>query len=73
MPSQNIQTKLTLCNLNAVVAECDNRVPMDQVVCCKHTIPKGATVDCPYKISFDLNLTLTVPEGQISADDGTQQ
>jgi hypothetical protein len=38
-------------------------------------MPKDATMDCPYKIPFDLNLTLTIPEGQISenASDDTQQ
>lgn len=75
MATKNIQTRLVLCNMIAVVAKCDDRVPMDQVVCCKHSIPKGSTVDCPYKIPFDLNLSLTIPEGQKSENgsDGTQQ
>jgi hypothetical protein len=63
MATQNIKTKLVLCNLVATVAGCDQRVPMDNITACKHSIPKMATADCPYKIPFDLNLTLTIPEG----------
>ena len=63
MATQNIKAKLILCNLNATVAGCDDRVPMESVTICKNVMPKGVTVDCPYKIPFDLNLTLTTPEG----------
>lgn len=63
MATQTIKTKLVLCNLVATVAGCENRIPLDNITACKHVMSKAATVDCPYKIPFDINLTLTIPEG----------